>query len=307
MPAELEWTDSHVHLVDFLQQPADVGTLQEAFRESGVRRAVVFGLSVKKKWSIAEPERPGYYLDGNDPCGYHSATDDTVADLVPRLESDSLQVAPLACGFDPTDQLAPDYLHRLWAVWPRWAGVGEVLLRHDDLTNLTIGETPRADHPAMLGVLRAAAERGMPVSVHHDTGSTGRPTAQQYVPQLATMLTAVPEATVVWCHAGSSRGLHPHDQRQLVGRLMDRFPNLVVELSWVLLDQLVHDGDVDPGWVQLVHDHPDRVVMGSDTVADPSTVTSRAEQVQAFLAALPQAERELVANDNAGRLWFQDD
>lgn len=304
MPDEMPWTDCHVHLVDFLQEPVDPATLARALTGAGADRAVVFGLPVKKKWSVAEPERPGYYLDGNDPCGYHSATDGTVVDLVPRLEAEGLAVAPLVCGFDPTDQLAPDHLRRVWAGWDRWRGVGEVLLRHDDLTNLTIGETPRPDHPAMVAVLQAAAGRGFPVSVHQDTGSTGQPSAQQYVPAFERMLEAVPEATVVWCHAGSTRALRPHDQLDLVGRLLGRHGNLVVEVSWVLLDQVVADGEVDPRWVGLVASHPDRVVVGSDTVADHATVSRRGEQVQRFLAALPGADRELVARGNADRLWF---
>jgi hypothetical protein len=298
------WTDTHVHVVDFLQEPAEPAELRRALTAAGAHRAVVFGLPVKKKWSDAEPERPGYYLDGNDPCGYHSATDWWVRELVPGLEAGGLRVAPLACGFDPTDRLAPEILARTLDRWDRWAGVGEVLLRHDALTNLTIGETPRADHRAMVGVLELCAERGLPVSVHHDTGSPGRPASHEYVAQLEWLLREVPEATVVWCHAGSSRGMRPHDQLDLVTDVMDRHARLVLEVSWIVLDQVVDGDRVDPRWVDVASTWPDRVVVGSDAVADPGTVSRRAGQVQAFLRALPPDVRGLVADANAGRLWF---
>ncbi|WP_336924125.1 amidohydrolase family protein [Aquipuribacter sp. SD81] len=300
------WTDAHLHVVDFLAQPGDPAALREALLDSGAERAVVFGLPVKKKWSVAEPQRPGYYLDGNDPCGYHSATDWEVRALASELEGDGLEVAPLTCGFDPTDQVAGDVLRRHWDSWDRWAGVGEVLLRHDSLTNLTIGETPRADHPAMASVLRLAGERGLPVSVHHDTGSNGRPGAHEYAGQLDLMLRDAPDTDVVWCHAGSSRGMRPHDQLDLAHELMSRHDRLVLEVSWVLLDQVTQDGTVDERWVDVARRWPERVVVGTDAVADPDTVREQAARIQLYLGALPDDVRPLVASGNAGRLWFEE-
>jgi predicted TIM-barrel fold metal-dependent hydrolase len=308
-PEPLPWTDCHVHLVNFLQEPADAAAMAAELLRAGCRRAVVFGLPVKKKWSVAEPLRPGYYLDGSDPCVYHSGTDTLVRELVPGLEGAGVQVAPLACGADPTDQLAHEVLGRTLDSWDRWAGVGEVLLRHDTLTNLTVGETPRADHRAMVLLLEECAARGVPVSVHHDTGSPGRPAAHEYVPQLRWLLRQVPGATVVWCHAGSSRGLEPHDQLDLVEEVMLAHPGVVLELSWVLLDQLARRRDdgvpvVDGRWCDLVVRHGDRVVLGSDALADPSSVRERAGQVQALLEALPDDVRAEVAEGTAARLWF---
>ena len=294
------WTDCHVHLVDFLAEQADVPDLVRAFAAAGVDRAVVTGLPVRKRWSVAEPRRPSYYLDGSDSVAYDSATDRSVLDLVPLLESTGdLQVAPLVCGFDPTDRLAVEHVERVWALSPRWAGVGELLLRHDDLTNLTQGETPVADHPALDDVLDFCAGRDVPVSVHHDSASRGRPSEHEYLPPFEAMLDKHSDVTVVWCHGGSSRGIRPHDQVGLVADLLSRYPRLVVDVSWVLLDQVVDgDGQVDPRWCELVVSRPDRFVLGSDAVASPGTVTDRARQVRgapggpARLRARPGRPRE---------------
>jgi hypothetical protein len=47
-------------------------------------------------------------------------------------------------------------------------GIGELMSRHDDLTALTYGEPPRADHPALLAIFDLAAEYNLPVLIHHN-------------------------------------------------------------------------------------------------------------------------------------------
>ena len=46
--------------------------------------------------------------------------------------------------------------------------VSEMISWHDDLTNLTAGERPRANHPALARVCRFAGEYHLPVSIHHN-------------------------------------------------------------------------------------------------------------------------------------------
>lgn len=51
--------------------------------------------------------------------------------------------APLVCGFNPTDRYAARDIERTLDKYPFWRGIGEVLCRHDDLTNMTNEETAR--------------------------------------------------------------------------------------------------------------------------------------------------------------------
>jgi hypothetical protein len=303
--ASRSWIDTHVHLVDFLQAPADTAELRDALVRNGARRAVVFGLPVKKKWSVAEPVRPDYYLDDNAPCHYHSLTDATVLDLLPDLEAEGqLEVAPLICGFDPTDKLAIDHLEFVWSRSDRWAGVGEVMFRHDDLTNLTLGDVPAPDHEAMDAVLDFCAQRKVPISLHHDSASPGLPDRHEYVGKLENALDRHPTTSVVWCHAGVFRRTRPSNQLDLVRQLIERHARLTIELSWVLLDHITDGTDTDPDWIALLARHPDRFVVGSDTVASADTVDTRARQIHALLEALPDPAARCVAEDNAQALWF---
>lgn len=303
------FVDAHVHVVDFLQTAPTAAQFCAGMRAAGVERAVVFGLPVKKKWPINEPRRPGYYLDGNSPCLYYSLTDELVATLHDGLPAATAQrVAPMLCGFDPTDQLAIEHVELLWSRHECWRGIGEVMLRHDDLTNMTHGENPSAAHPALDPVFDFAAQRGCPVSVHHDSSSPGRAGEHEYVDQLDTMLARHPATTVVWCHAGVSRRIEPRGQSKVVADLLDAHRGLHIDLSWVLLDHLVDadTGQVDPSWEETILRRPDRFVVGSDQVGDPADWPRLAGRVRRLLDRLPATVRDVVAEGNAGRLWWHE-
>jgi hypothetical protein len=298
--------DAHVHVVDFLQQQVRPHDLVTAMSESGVDRAVVFGLPVKKKWPINEPRRPGYYLDGNAPCQFYSLTDELVADLHARLPADVAPfVAPTLCGFDPTDLLAIEHVDLMWSRHDCWRGIGEVMLRHDDLTNLTNAENPSASHPALDPVFDFAAGHDVPVAVHHDSSSSGRPGEHEYIGQLDQMLARHSRTTVVWCHAGVSRRVEPRDQHRVVADLLDRHDRLHVDISWVLLDQVfTRDGTVHPDWHELLVRHPDRFVLGSDVVGPKSDWSSPIDRLTRVLDQLPASARTSIAAGNATRLWW---
>jgi hypothetical protein len=72
----------------------------------------------------------------------------------------------------------------------------------------------------------------------------------------------------------------------------------------VLLDHITDGTDTDPDWIALLARHPDRFVVGSDTVASADTVDTRARQIHALLEALPDPAARCVAEDNAQALWF---
>ena len=89
--------------------------------------------------------------------------------------------------------------------------------RHDDLTNLTTGERPRADHPALVRVCRFAGQHFLPVSIHHNIAPISRNSNEikdpLYLDELVELLSncswedgGVTYKTIfIWCHAGISR------------------------------------------------------------------------------------------------------
>lgn len=137
--------------------------------KANIKKAVVFGMPVMKKWAHYRKRKPSYYLSDNAKCYYYSMTDDIMAEQLEALpKADQARFAPLICGFNPTDMSAVHQIERLLQRYDIWRGLGEILLRHDDLTNLTLGETARANHPAMMNVYDLCGQKGLPIMLHQN-------------------------------------------------------------------------------------------------------------------------------------------
>jgi Amidohydrolase len=298
--------DAHVHVVNFQQHLGEPTDLMRALDRAGADRAVVSGLSVKKKWASTEPMRPAYYLDDNAPCTTYPMTDELVADLVRALRpEDRKRVAPLVCGLDPTDLFAVEHVELMIRRHDIWRGVGELLLRHDDLTNLTYGEPARAGHPALDPVLDLCAQRDWPVSVHQDSSSAGRWDEFEYLDELREMLDRHPDTTVVWCHAGASRRVKPGEHVSMVRDMLSTYQRLHVDLSWAVYDELVtREGHPDAAWVELVGDFPDRFVIGSDVFGAFDELPAKLDRFDQLLDELSGRDADCVRHENADRLWF---
>jgi hypothetical protein len=102
---------------------------------------------------------------------------------------------------------------------------------------------------------------------------------------------------ILWAHAGMSSGA------EAVGKLLDSFPTLFVELA--LRSDVASGGHLDPAWRALFLRHPDRFMVGTDT-----WVTSRwadlpesISAVRGWLNQLPREVAEKIAFKNAERLF----
>jgi hypothetical protein len=112
------------------------------------------------------------------------------------------------------------------------------------------------------------------------------------------LFTIEPRLKVIWAHAGMSSG------PQAVGALLDRYPNLWVDLA-IRNGDVAPGGTLDPGWRAVFLRHPDRFLAGTDT-----WVTSRWEalpgsvaEVRGYLGQLPRDVAERIAFRNAERLF----
>ena len=156
---EGRYVDAHLHYVDFMQESEGMDAMFNAMDKARVEQAWVFGLPVVKKWEQSAPRRPRYFLGDEAPLYYYSATDDLLAQAIAALPQERRRrLVPFISGINPTDLNAARHVEALIERYPGlWRGIGEVITRHDDLTALTEGETPRANHPALMKVYRVAA------------------------------------------------------------------------------------------------------------------------------------------------------
>jgi predicted TIM-barrel fold metal-dependent hydrolase len=151
--------------------------------------------------------------------------------------------------------------------------------------------------PAFVNVLRVAARRKVPVIIHQELD--GRASAT-----LERALKAVPEATIVLAHGGSSAP-------KLIDDLLTRNPNLMVDLSGMHFERKPHlateDGPLDPAWKALIERHPQRFLMGIDVwsprLLEPDMLDRLMRWTRRVLGELRPDVAERVGYANAAQLF----
>ena len=326
--------DAHVHLLDFLQNgdhlengkivekvpgaalPSGqrgkrIGAVLWAMDRANVSHALISGMPFLKKWSEDESFRPDYYLDASSRVVHARDTDYHVALAIEDFKHAGGETAreqlkrlfPCVSGFDSTDLGAVDMIAKRMKEFPGvFRCIGEVMSRHDDLTNLTTGERPRANHPALLRIFDFAGEQGIPVSIHHNIAPVSpgdKPKKPLYLPELLDAFNEFPDTTFIWCHAGISRRILVRD---LVGHLdrvlADHHNHVIIDLSWVVYPNYILK-DLD-GWSALIRLYPDNFVLGSDTVGRFGHYPDQIRIYDLLFDAL--GDRELVEKLASGNL-----
>lgn len=304
--SDYRYSDAHLHTVDFFQQGEPLPQLLEAMDAAGVGDSMVSGMALMKKWQENEPKRPDTYAGDDAATYWFSATDAYLAEALQALApAQRARLRPFLSGFNPTDKNADLHLERMVALYPGlWQGIGEVITRHDDLTALTEGETPRANSEAMYRVYAFAGRHGLPVLLHSNITSK-RERNPLYAGELEDALQKYPEVAFIWAHAGTSKTLHRFQGKMdfllpTLRRLLAAHDNLYVDLSWTVLRPYLLDDDdrPDPEWVALVERYPTRFVVGSDLLGKYQKQGEKMQAFELFLAALPAPVARMVAREN---------
>ena len=177
--------------------------------------------------------------------------------------------------------------------------------RHDDLTNLTAGERPRANHPSLFRIFDFAGKHGLPVSIRHNiapVSPAARPKRPRYLAELLDAFDEFPGTTFIWCHSGISRRVVVEDLPILVDRLLDEHGSHVfIDLSWVVYEEYVLT-DLDR-WVEVIEEHPDNFMVGSDKVARFENYASEIRKYDVLFSALESPKTvQKVASGNFLRI-----
>ncbi|WP_215729511.1 MULTISPECIES: amidohydrolase family protein [Pseudomonas] len=303
---EYTYSDAHLHYVDFFQETAGMPKLLTAMKENSIEHVMISGIPVAKKWHEDEPKRPRYYAGDDADAYWYSATDVIVADAVQKLTPEQRPYFhPFLSGFNPNDKNSAAHIERMLKLYPGlWQGIGEVFTRHDDLTALTSGDTPRANNEAMTKIYHLAAENDLPVMVHSNITSK-RERNPLYLQEIEEPLRNHPHTRFIWAHAGTSAEIHRH-QTQLdfllptLTRMLEAYPNLFIDLSWSMLTPYLLDehGKPRPEWLALVKKYPERFMLGSDVVGRFNKLGEEMHNFVPFLNALPEEIAQKVARDN---------
>jgi len=300
--------DAHLHVVNFAQESPGGEALIQSLDRANVGKAVIFGLPVAKVWAEYDREPPDYYLANDARCYYYGYTDVLVAEMVRALPAQQQQrLYPLLCGFNPTDKLALRDVKRLYSRYPDvWSGIGELLLRHDDLTALTYGEAARANHHALWPIYEFAAEHDLPVLVHQNVTSVSKSDHPVFLYEFEEALRDFPRTRFILAHCGMSRRVNVPFYYRMVERLLDQYPLLVVDYSWIVYDVAIcPQGEPQEGWVALTEKYSDRICLGSDLVTRFERLGPELQRYDAFLDQLSATARANVCWHTAERVYGQ--
>jgi hypothetical protein len=298
--------DAHLHVVNFIQETPGGLALIDHMDRAHVDKAVIFGLPVTKVWAEYDREEPDYYLANDARCYYYGYTDVLVAELVRALDPASRQrLFPLLCGFNPTDRMGLRHVKRLFERYPDvWCGIGELLLRHDDLTALTYGDAARANHHALWPIYEFAGEHDLPVLIHHNVTSVTTHSHPIYLWEFEEAVRDFPRTRFVLAHCGMSRRVEVPFYYQMVARLLDQYPNVSVDYSWIIFDvSICPEGHPDEAWLALTETHSTRVCLGSDLVTRFERLGPELHRFDVFLDQLSEEARANVGWRNAERIY----
>ena len=334
--------DCHCHLLDFLQngdvlengnlkrpKPGDalpVGKRHARMEmiiysmdRANVSHALISGMPFLKRWNANSPWRPGYYLDSTSRLVLARDSDYVIANAITdwkredpvRFEKQINRLFPSICALEITDLNSVDRIVKLVREFPGvWKAVGEIFSRHDDASNLTLGERPRANHPGMKRIADFCGDFGLPVWIHHNLAPISRgnsDTGRRYIAELCDLYNSCPKTKFIHCHAGVSRRIIVNDLVAIHDKLLSKYPNVTVDLSWVVFEQEIIlanrfdvNGDpmIDPAWIMLIEKYPNRFMIGSDKVGSFAGYRNEIRKWDALLRQLQPKTREMVAQSN---------
>ena len=304
--SKYECIDAHLHITDFIQESQGLAKCLTYMKEANIVHAVIFCIPVTKIWATWERYPPFYYLGDNSKCYYYSAADFIVAYEYQSLSANAKKkFFPLIGGFNPCDKFAYRHIDRMIKYFPdMWHGIGEILFRHDDLTNLLYGDPPRCNHKAMDRVYELCAEYEMPICIHQNLTSVGTSDYPQWLHELEDTLQNHPRTTIIWAHCGVSRRVYSPIYYQIVKRLLTKYESLYVDFSWVVYDDFICPNNVpDENWVELAEAHSDRICIGTDVVNRFESLPATIHKYDVFLDQLGNKAKRNLAFDTAKKLY----
>ena len=135
----------------------------------------------------------------------------------------------------------------------------------------------------------------------------------EYLHELRMFWTATPRRRWFGPIAAVSRRLYHQEYYRMVSGLLNEYPHLYVDLSWVVYEDMIckpPGGEQEPliprqEWVEeVVLPYQDRVMLGSDLCGKFDLAGRPMARYNGLLEALPEDARKKVARLNAEKLWF---
>jgi predicted TIM-barrel fold metal-dependent hydrolase len=314
VPRGCEFSDSHFHLTNYIQEGISPQQFLAIMGER-VCRSTLFGIPLQQQWShrVTGDIAPTYYLDSDADLYYYSFTDAQIAvayrSLTPQQQA---RFDPMITGFNPTDMYAADHIRRVLQTFPGvFTGIGEFTIHKEFVSSKVAGDVASLTDPALDRILEFAAEAGLVVILHNDVAMPfpSPDKAAQYVTQLTDVFRRHPRAQIIWAHVGVGRIVQPLPQHmQLVeGIVADpALAHVHFDISWdEVAKYMVATEQSTQRAADVLNRHTTRFLFGTDTVA-PATAEKYYgvfDKYAPVLARLTPEARTQLLTGNYARLF----
>lgn len=153
--------------------------------------------------------------------------------------------------------------------------------------------------------MKVLEQRGIPVTLHSDLGSNEKPTEFLYI--MDHVLKTYPKNKIVWAHMGLSKELtnmDPHRHVALMSERLDKYPNLMLDISWDVLFNAYHQwGSV---FIPFFNQYYDRILAGTDFVAaDSKNFSTYAHELEVTSRALRFMDDRAFRHVALGENYFR--
>ncbi|MGF1425836.1 amidohydrolase family protein [Kitasatospora sp. LaBMicrA B282] len=289
--------DSHLHFRPFGGRAIPFEELTGYLQKSGVHYANVYGIGQV----LPVDSNCTYYLDcPGTPVRPRMRNDFVNAE---NYREDKPQDPSLTLSMTFMDLHHPETIPDGIALYDRefpnmfrWAGEVNVV-KQALFPNLAEPATSQ-DIPLWAPFMKVLRERGIPITFHSDLGNDAEPT--KYLHLMEEILDQYPDNKIVWAHMGLSKELahlDPDTHIRILSRLLDTHPNLMVDLSWrVLEDEYFRKPGLREKYAAFLDRYPTRALTGTDFVA------ARTKDYQVYENELEVTSRiNLALDDEAFR------
>lgn len=266
--------DAHNHFQPFGGNAISITDMGEYLRQLGVLFVNVYGIGQ----TLPIDSGCEYYLDCKDIPVIPSIRNDF------RNASNYLQYEPRGVHFTLSmsfpnlavpEEVIPQ-INLLEREFPgQFSWMGEVNLVKQALFNNDVTPTPIDKitlWSSFMKRLRAdkyTDRADIPIAIHSDLGSNEDQTKYLYL--MERVLSLYPDNKIVWVHMGLSKELttiKPDKHILILSNLLDRYPNLMLDLSWrVLWDSYFYDEVIRGKYVEFINQYSTRFLPGTDFVA----------------------------------------
>ena len=299
-PAGCEFSDSHFHLTNYIQEGPSAA---EVLKLMGGRvcRSTLFGIPLQQEWSYNESGdiAPTYYLEADAPLYYYSFVDAQIA-LAYRA------------GFNPADMYAADHVRRVLTLFPGvFSGIGEFSVHKEFVSPKIAGGGASLTDRSLDRLLDFAGEAGLVAILHNDMVRpfTKDAKVRGYFDQLTALYARHPQTTIIWAHMGMGRIIAPvKSETDYLEEILSNpaMKNVYFDISWdEVAKYLVASDESATVAANLINRYPDRFLFGSDVVAPRSAEQyfSVYEMYRPLWAKLTPEAREKVLKGNYQRLF----